>query len=292
MGYSGKQIDAFFGGKSPPKNWLDAVTSDPSAAVKSWQATLDDDENYVSSHGWRGPYMALRGNSNMEEFTLNLEKHGKKLTPEWRRKFADEFGHRCLGPDGTPCSSDGTMSWGCGYAFHLVRNRWADDSRLGKDGIKLTWHGGNSGGGTRVMNSLVRRWCAVPKTAGAKECTFKVDTKWLNKQPKDVRRLGPDSVSVPAGLFIAWDTSRWSLHGSWDGLTWINKLEEANGDTIFVEITADEKKLFGAAMRNLKTIVDSGADDRSGYNRGEMDEWRKSCKQELAKAGVQKCLKW
>lgn len=293
MGFTGKQIDGFFGGKNPPKAWLDAVTTNPSEAIKSWQATLDDPECFSTSKGWNGPYAALLGNSNLEEFTLNLEKSsGKKLSAEWRRAFAAEFGHRVLGPDGTPASSDGSRSWGMGYTFHLVRNRWADESRLGKDGIKLTWPGGFSGGGTRAMNSLVRKWCAVPSVAGATEVTIKVDAAWLEKQPKAVKRLSATSVSVPAGLFIAWDSSRWSFHGAWDGLCWIRKLYESNGESVFVEISAAERKLFGAAMRNLASLVRSGADDRSGYNPSEMAEWRKSCGQELSSAGVQVVMKW
>ena len=289
MGYSGKDIDAFFGGKSPPRDWLEAVTKDPMAAIASWQATLDHPGCWTErSQGWQGPAQLLLGNSNMEDWTLRL-----KVTPEWRKKVATEW-QRILGPDGTPASGDGKRSWGNGYTFHLVRNRFSADDRLGKGSIALAWPGGPNGGGTRVMNSQVRRWCVLPPATdlGATEVTMKVNPAWLAKTSKKVQRAGEDKATFPAGLFIAWLDSRPSFHGSWDSLVWINQLYDNSKESIFVELTATEKKQFGAAIRNLKRLLESGADDRSGYNPGEMEQWRKSCIQELSKGGVKLCLTW
>jgi hypothetical protein len=305
--WSGVDLDAFFGGKLKDKALLAAMVADPNVVIRAWQTVTDDVRLWKQRGGIDGPFYALGGNSNLEVFGETLGKQAQ-LPAAWKRAVATAFGKNLLDSNGLIASSarraDPTAragwSWSFGYQFHFFRKRW--QGQLGSDAIGLTWPGGPTGAGSRLLRHIfVDEYNFIkPTAAGQKTRVLPVHAGWGGGDdrvvPKSVlKRVRDGQCEFPCGMALGWRDKVPAYHGAWDALCVLNQLfVESGGASVFALIPDAVKPRIGSAMANLVAMANAKADDGSGYRpsgEGSWDHWRTSCMEEFPKKGVQYVLK-
>jgi hypothetical protein len=305
--WSGVDLDAFFGGKIKDKALLAAMVADPQLVIRAWQTLTDDVRLWKKRGGIDGPFYALGGNSNLEVFGETLGKQAQ-LSSSWKRAVATSFGKNLLDANGLIASSArradpdarAGWSWSFGYQFHFFRKRW--QGQLGSDAIGLTWPGGPTGAGSRLLRHIfVDEYNFIkPTAAGQTTRTLPVHAGWGAGDdrvvPRSVlKRVRDGQCEFPCGVALGWRDKVPAYHGAWDALCVLNQLfVESGGASVFALIPDAVKPRIGSAMANLVAMANAKADDMSGYKPsgdGSWDHWRMACMEEFPKKGVQYVLK-
>ena len=236
----------------------------------------------------------------MEDFAGVFEKlAGGKLPRSWKSYVKDNFG-RLLNENGLPSSSDGAFQWGPAYTFHIARKKIF---ALGEDAVKRIWPGGSNGAGARYIRYwLVGEYLFMkPLKSGDTTITLPVNARWATKVNREVStRLRDNNAKCefPVGFSVGWGGGGGgtaSYHATWDTLTIINNIFDGAGASAF-DLIPDQtmRRRIGSAFEILDRNIKTGANDFSGYpdrGDGSKEEWRKSCAQEMPRAGAQFILK-
>jgi len=291
----------------------DSPAGDP---AKGW-----DGNGYRSLYerdmvGITGPYVGLLSNDAMIEvagavngFAGEARKAGYAFNngierDAWREEVVRGLA-ATIDENGFISSAQSDRRWEFGFQFHLIRKRihwfnFQNSSGQKVDANRIVWPGGPDGAGSRLLKYVLTDPYAfvTPQRPGDSTRILEVDRDWARQQDfrhkENPVRIAGDrrSAEFEIGLFTAWRTAQPSYHGTWDGLVVINKLFEANGESVFALLSPADIARVKYALSHLATKLDAPADsslglDYSGYDSEDMIHWRDLCKEEIGKAGVE-----